>query len=142
MILHHYYRLDSAHILEEALARLLGLSHLYHKQLLTVQNQKIRETLQRLAQEKDRHAKTLEAALSRLGQDASQVRIPPDRQVDAPRELIPRIYQQEQDLYLWYREQISSAPKDQVKTLLESLLEDEDRHLQALKDLYRGVTHC
>ena len=131
-----------AKILEEVLARLLGLSYLYHRQFLMAKNQKVRETLERLVQEKDRHAKTLEAALSKLGRDASQVRIPPDHPVDVSRELIPRIYQQEQDLYLWYREQISATQDDQVKTLLKSLIEDEDRHFQALKDLYRGVTHC
>jgi rubrerythrin len=141
MILHRQ-RVDSANILDEALARLLGLSHLYHRQLLTVKNQKVKEILQRLAREKDQHAKTLEAALLKLGRDASKVRIPPDHPVDIPRELIPRIYQQEQELYLWYREQINSTRDGQLRTLLESLLEDEDRHLQALKDLYREITHC
>ena len=121
---------------------LLGLSHLYLKQLSTVKNQKLRETLEHLAEEKGRFARVLEQALSKLGGDPNTIRIPLEHPVSVDRELIPRIYQEEQALSLWLREQISSVHDEEVKALLQTLVKDEDRQLQSIKELYRGLTHC
>ena len=133
---------DRVDYLEQALGKLLGLSHLYLKQLSTVKNQKIRETLEQLAEEKGKYARILEQVLSRLGGDAREIRIPLEHPVSVDRELIPRIYQEEQALSLWLREQISSIRHEEVKALLQSLLKDEDLHLQIIKELYRDLTHC
>jgi rubrerythrin len=141
MILQHREE-KSVKILEETLARLLGLSHRYHKQLLMSKNQRLRGTLERLIKEKSQHAKLLQTAILNHGGDPRGVRIETESPVNASRELIPTLYQEEQALSLWYREQITSIQDGQVRTLFEALLKDEDQHLQALKELYRDVTYC
>ena len=133
---------DPVDYLEQALGKLLGLSHLYFKQLSRVKNQKVREGLEQLAEEKSRHARILEQAILKLGGDPREIRIPLEFPVSVDRELIPRIYKEEQALTLWLREQISLARHEEVKALLQTLLEDEDRHLQIIIDLYRDLTHC
>lgn len=129
-------------VLEHALEKLLGLSHLYLKLLPTVRTQKVRETLEKLALEKERHAQLLEEAISRCGGDVRGVRIPLDHPVSADRELIPWIYQEEQALSLWVREQISTSQHVEVKALLQTLLRDEDQYLKIVKDLYRNLAYC
>ncbi|GEM_PF-3255470 len=141
MILHRREE-KSAKVLEGALAKLLGLSHLYRKQLLMTKNQKVRKTLERLVKEKNQHTELLQAAISDYGGDPSRVRIDAESPVNVSRELIPRLYQEEQALSLWYREQTHSIQDGRVKALFETFLNDEDQHLQALKELYRGVTYC
>jgi len=141
MILHRHEE-KSAKILEEALAKLLGLSYLYRKQLLMAKNQKVRMTLERLVKEKSQHAKLLQSAILNYRGDPGRISIEAESPVNVSRELIPRLYQAEQALFLWYQEQISSIQEDQVKALFEVFLKDEDQHLQALKELYRDVTYC
>jgi len=133
---------DREDYLEQALGKLLGLSHLYLKQLSKVKNQRIREALEQLAEEKGRLARILEQAISRLGGDLREIRIHLEHPVSGDREIIPRIYQEEEALSLWLREEIHSVRDEGVKALLQSLLKDEDRHLRIIKDLYRDLTHC
>jgi rubrerythrin len=129
-------------ILEQVLARLWGLTTLYQHQIFILRNQKIRETLARFAQEKNRQAKDLEALLLRLGGNPVKVRIPSERLVSTDRELIPRIYQEEQDLSLWCQARIDGIKQLELKEFVQSLLEDEERQIGVLKELYRDVTHC
>jgi rubrerythrin len=131
----------TANILEGALAKLLGLSSLYRKQLLMAPNQKVRTTLERLIMEKNQHIKLLQAAILNYGGDPGMVRIETEPPINVLRELVPRVYQKEQALFLWYREQMGFTQEDQVKTLFEFFLKDEDQHLRAVKKLYRDVTY-
>ena len=133
---------DREDYLEQALGKLLGLSHLYLKQLSNVKNQRIREALEQLAEEKGRLARILEQAISRLGGDPGEIRIPLEHPVSVDREIIPSLYQEEEALSLWLREEIHSVRDEGVKALLQTLLKDEDRHLRIIKDLYRDLTHC
>lgn len=132
----------SVRVLEEALARLLGLSHLYQRQLSVVRNYRLRQTLEGLLEEKRRHAQTLEKVIGRYGGDTVHVRIPMDHPVNSERELISWIYREEENMVLWYQEQITATQDEEVRALLQSLLSEEDRHLQIVKDLYRDITYC
>lgn len=129
-------------ILESALGRVWGLTHLYRKLVLTAQNPRIRNVLSHLAEEKVEQARVLEKGVAMFGGDPGRVRVPREHMEVANRELIPRIFQEEQAMTLWYQEQATAARAEEVKTLCRNLARQESRHQDALKDLYRGLTHC
>ncbi len=129
-------------LLEEAVGRVWGLVHLYRRLALGAQNPRVRDVLTRLTREKSEQVKALEDTVEELGGNPGGVSIPREHADVPPREVIPLIFQEEHQLGLWFQAEATAAKSERIKKLFLGLAEQELRHQDIIKDLYRGVTHC
>lgn len=128
--------------LEEILQKLLGLAHFYQRQLSRVRNPKLRKVLEDLSLQKRNDARALEQTVLDLGGAVRDIPVPLEHPVGRDRDLLPRLYEEEELTLLLCRERLGEVSSPPARRLLEEVLGHEEGHLRAVRDLYRGITHC